>query len=198
MMPRATSVWALAVICTLSVPAQAGSSASNIPISTTRARLARHASQLQRADDLASWVGIRAEQAQRLLRDSRVNRDDARAICLDEILSQLHAIERQSLVTEAQIREAAAADSDRRIGAHMSRMQVLSERSRQLVAKAEACGKNISRRVRMPTGYSVKMFAPSLPEDEIVRITAPATPPQRWRPTPRRWAGAPRVDPSPH
>lgn len=189
MMAKTTSLWTLAAICTLSVSAQASSAARDLPQPTVRERLERHATQLQRARDLASWTGIRADTVQRLLRDSRLLRDDARATCLDEALSQLHAVERQAVAAEALIRDAALAGSDRRIGAQMARMQVLSERSRLGLAKAESCGREVSERVRMRTGYTVRVFAPSLPDDDLVQAPTPVTAPRR-RPAPRRWAGA--------
>ena len=82
-------------------------------------------------------------------------------------------------VEERRIRTALAKGHTHAAQARFSRLKIYQERSRLLYEEARVCASPISRRIRMETGYRVRIIKPALPPEKKtsrskVRI-------RRWR-----------------
>jgi hypothetical protein len=93
-----------------------------------------------RADDLVGWMALRSDAVHALLREARVRREESRAECLDAMLDQAHAAERQAGDINVELQRAAAEGDDQVMGNHMLRLRVLAERSRELLHQSRKCG----------------------------------------------------------
>jgi hypothetical protein len=159
-------------------PASSSARAAAVP---TPAEARRHPI-VRRAEDLVDLLSLRAAQVQLWLRDARSSQDPKRTRCLDKLLSQTHALERQGdherrSIEGLMLRGEAWATAPR-----LQRLAIFSQRSSDLLAEAGECGRQVSRHVRMPTGYQVRSSTPRLPDPERAE-----QPPRR--PKPRRVAG---------
>lgn len=116
---------------------------------------------VKRARAFTGWMAFRSDQVHRWLRKARSRRELARARCLDDKLTELHAIERLGRSDERAIEAAVRVNG--LTGHHMVRLVHLHDASQARLEDAGRCGKNISRRVPMPTTYHVRAFKPRLP-----------------------------------
>ncbi len=128
------------------------------------ARIRRQA--VAAADEAVAVMAVRGDHVQRWLGEARAKGQKRRAACLDDLLSQAHAVERLGRdelgwMQRAALREAAA----ELFAARVARVELYAERSQQLLAEAQACGGKVSRRQRAPTGYVVRKVEPRLPEE---------------------------------
>jgi hypothetical protein len=126
-------------------PASAGSADPDADPPKPPNPLARY---LEPARDLLSQVQMRSDQVQEWLRASRRSRYRERSSCLDDLLSQSHAVER-----EAEIAKLAAAKAVEQSDAHgvlreLVHMYVYDQRSRTLLEDAQWCG--VARRPTSP------------------------------------------------
>ena len=116
---------------------------------------ARNDSAVRRASEAVASLSLRADRVHVWLREARNRRQTARSRCLDPLLSQAHAVERQGAIELALLERA----QPNELGAHMQRIGNIVARSRQILAQANVCGKVVSRRVRAPTQYRVRLLA---------------------------------------
>jgi hypothetical protein len=117
------------------------------------------ASVVQRAKLAIDTMSLRSNRVHRQLRDARARKQTARTRCLDGMLSQIHAVERQARLQLGAL-HATASHLDR---GRLKRLRTLSTRSQQLVVEASRCGKPYSSRQRVKTSYTVRVLAPKLP-----------------------------------
>jgi hypothetical protein len=118
------------------------------------------------ADEAVAVMALRGDHVQRWLGEARAKGQKRRAACLDDMLSQVHAVERLARdelgwMTRAQIRGAEVELFPPRL----ARVAVYTQRSQGLLGEAQACGGKVSRRQRMPTGYEVRRVEPRLPDE---------------------------------
>lgn len=116
---------------------------------------------VKRARAFTGWMAFRSDRVHTWLRKARSRGDHRRARCLDDKLTELHAIERLGRSDERAIEAAVRVDG--LTGHHMVRLVHLHDVSQARLEEAGRCGKTISQRVRMPTSYHVRVFKPSLP-----------------------------------
>lgn len=131
----------------------------------------------ERADRALGTVEVRAIQVQRWLREARSHENAPRIRCLDRLLSQAHAVERQARVEERRVGRAAERGAREVVGRGLARLELFEKRSRFVVEEAYWCGKKRSRRVKVPTGYRVRVIKPKLPNVS----TAPSSKAAAWR-----------------
>ena len=103
---------------------------------------------LEPAHDLVGQVQMRSDQVQEWLRASRQARYRERSSCLDDLLSQSHAVER-----EAELAKLAASKAVDQSDAHgvlreLVHLYVYDQRSRTLLEDAQWCG--VARRPTSP------------------------------------------------
>lgn len=149
-MKRLSSIVALCVVLVLSGGLRAEPSGG-----ARENEHARSDSEVRRAREAVASLSIRADRVHLWLREARNRRQTARSRCLDPLLSEMHAIERQGALELAVLERA----EQNELGAHLQRIDNIVARSRQVVAKANVCGKVVSRRVRAPTQYRVRLLA---------------------------------------
>jgi hypothetical protein len=136
---------------------------------------------VQRATLLTTRMAIRSDRAQTWLAQARGKGKRARAACLDDKLSQLHALERLASEDARAIRVAAARGVT---AAHrLIRLETLHGTSKKLYARAARCGKPVSRRVRMRTTCHVKVHRPALPGEPAYPQRTQSQRPRRTRRT---------------
>jgi hypothetical protein len=117
-------------------------------------------------DQAAAWVSnmsIRSDQVRKLLMKARGNQQLTQVRCLDGLLSQAHAVERLGRRTQRSIELALARGLRQRAEAHGARLAVYESRSQGLLEEANHCVTPVSRRVRVPSGYTVRVIPPRLP-----------------------------------
>jgi hypothetical protein len=129
-----------------------------------------------RAAELAGAIELRSDHVRRWLLAARRDGDDKRSRCLDDMLSQLHASERAGRAEQRAISAAVHGDRDLDAHARVTRLTSAAEHSEGLLATASACGRAVSRRVRMPTQYTVKVIVPQLPPDATIPTLASELP----------------------
>ena len=118
---------------------------------------------VQRARAFTMWMAVRSDSVQQHLWEARFRRETERMQCLDRRLSQLHAIERSG--RSSQLAVEAAVRADGLTGSHMVRLVHLHDASRRHLRAAEQCGQSVSKRVRLPTRYTVRVVRePVLPD----------------------------------
>ena len=133
------ALWATCTVILLwALPVRATTPTSQLLLQQQRREV--HATQLQRSSDLTSWMSFRSNRIQRSLRNARNVSKTSAITCLDTLLSQSHAVEQQADKIDEKIHRAALEGRGQTIGTHMSRMQVLLDRSLLLSAKARRCG----------------------------------------------------------
>jgi hypothetical protein len=110
-------------------------------------------------------MSLRSDNVHRLLRKARATKHGVRSRCLDGMLSQIHATERQALLELS----ALEATRSRVVLTRLARLQTLSTRSKQLAIEASRCGKRYSKRQRVKSGYTVRVVAPRLPRTRAPR-----------------------------
>ena len=164
---------ALAVVTpALVVVAPARAADTQKPETQQRASEGARAESVRRAEGMATQGAIRSDRVHTWLRQARAQRKDARARCLDRMLSQVHAVERQ-LREEAAAIKARAARPEASLDQNEARMAILEARSRGLAADAYWCGRERSRRPKGPTTTKVKVTRPNLPDPpEVSRRSA--------------------------
>lgn len=117
----------------------------------------------ERADRALGTIEVRSIRVQRWLREARSHQDAARTRCLDRLLSQAHAVERQARVETKRVSHAAEHGVEAAVGRGLKRLELFEERSRVIADEAYWCGKKRSRRPKVPTGYRVRVIKPKLP-----------------------------------
>jgi hypothetical protein len=95
---------------------------------------------LDRARQITDRLRVRSDRVQRSLRDARRAQYGLQTSCLDDLLSQLHAAERDGMAATKAVRAAASKEDARTVDREVSRLMVLEERSRILVHTARSCG----------------------------------------------------------
>jgi hypothetical protein len=116
------------------------------------------------ADDAVGVMALRGDHVQQWLREARAKRYKRRAACLDDHLSQVHAVERLARAELGWLSRAVQRDvPDEALRARARRVELYAARSRDLLADAKACSGRLSRRQRVPTGYEVRLREPPLP-----------------------------------
>jgi hypothetical protein len=119
---------------------------------------------VKRARAFTTWMAVRSDRVQRWLWKARFEDKRTQRACLSRSLSQLHAIERMGRASRRAIEAAVRVNG--LTGYHMVRLVHLHDASQAQLEMADRCRRKISRRVRMPTQYSVRVLArPDLPED---------------------------------
>ncbi len=88
-----------------------------------------------------SQMALRSELIFKLLRDARQARDGRSAPCLDDALSQAHAVERNGEDEALAIERAAKIGDDHALQWRGQRLKVLAKHSEDLLAEAKHCGK---------------------------------------------------------
>ncbi len=117
---------------------------------------------LREAADTMHHMGMRSDHIRRQLMKARGSHDDKRARCLDDKLSQAHALERMAADEHARLRAALSGGHQAAADARSARLAAYADASRRVLQEARACS-GVSKRVRMPTTYRVRMIAPPLP-----------------------------------
>ncbi len=118
-------------------------------------------SAVKRARAFTGWMAFRSHQTHTMLRKARSKKRTRLAGCLNDKLTQLHAIERVGHRDRRAIE--AAVRIDGLTGHHMVHLVGLHDASQAVFVAASECGKKVSRRVRLPTAYRVRVFKPTLP-----------------------------------
>ena len=137
---------------------------------------------VRRATDMVDLLSLRADRVQLWLRDARGQQDRARSRCLDRVLSQSHALERQGDYERGAIATAVLRGEAWATAPRLQRLAVFFARSDTLLEAADDCGRQVSRTMPMPTRYQVRTTKPQLPDPE-------RPPQQSHRSTTRRVAG---------
>jgi hypothetical protein len=88
-----------------------------------------------------SQMALRSERIFKLLREARNEGDDKKAQCIDDVLSQAHALERRGEAEAEGIAQAAKSGDDDTVEWRSKRLRVLSNQSIDLVTHASRCGK---------------------------------------------------------
>lgn len=153
------SLWGAALLSTLllagdavaSSPGQEASERAPTPTAT------------ERADHAVGTIEVRSIRVQQWLREARAHQNAPRTRCLDRLLSQAHAVERQARVEERRVGFAEKRGAKEVVGLGLMRLSLLDERSRLVADEAYWCGKKRSRRPKVPTGYRVRVIKPKLP-----------------------------------
>jgi hypothetical protein len=156
---------ALVLWCGAAEAEGAASSPSKAAPSQTEAATTSGKSAIQTAKAQVSWMSLRSDHIFRWLRVARGQGDLRRSRCLDRKVSEAHAVERQGREELAAIRRAVKQGGEP-YGHHLARLQRFANRSNQLMAAAHRCGQQVSRRLRLPTTYRVKMLEPKLPPSQ--------------------------------
>jgi hypothetical protein len=127
---------------------------------------------VRRAADLVDLLSLRADRVQLWLRDARGQQDRGRSQCLDRLLSQSHALERQGDYEREAIENDVLRGEAWATAPRLQRLAVFFARSAELLDQANDCGRQVSRQVRMPTRYQVHMTRPQLPDPELTQPEA--------------------------
>ncbi len=130
--------------------------------SRTETRASRSQAALQTAKAQVSWMSLRSDHIFRWLRVARGHKDLPRSRCLDQKVSEAHAVERQGRQELAAIR-AAVRKGGEGYAHHLARLKRFAVRSNRLMTAAHRCGQKVSHRQRLPTTYRVRMVEPKLP-----------------------------------
>jgi hypothetical protein len=88
---------------------------------------------------------LRSDQIHEWLREARRARYGGRTACLDDSLSQSHALERQGDEALSRAERAAQADNARAVERELVRIQVLDGLSQSLLGSARNCGRAPTR-----------------------------------------------------
>jgi hypothetical protein len=131
-------------------------SGSDNPSTEDRSAKDRSAKVLRRARERAASLTLVSGRIQNWLRESRGKRQAARSRCLDPLLSQAHAGERQGQTELAALEQLPDGEARER---RILRLDYIVNRSRQILTEANACGKRVSKRTRVPTTYRVRLLA---------------------------------------
>lgn len=143
------------------------------------AEQARRHPLVRRAADAVYQTGMRSDHIRRQLMRARGSKDGKRARCLDDKLSQAHAVERLTAREQSAIMAALLGGRLSAAEARSARVEAYETRSKLILQQAHACS-GVSKRVRMPTTYRVRMIAPPLPPERPVttrpcrRLCAPS------------------------
>ena len=117
----------------------------------------------KRAADLAHDVRRRGDRIQHMLRDARSNKNGKRVRCLDDKLSQIHALERVAARESSAVRGALRKGIRNVVTWRMTRIHAVALRAAEVSDEARACGATIRRRATASSGYRVRMVRPNLP-----------------------------------
>jgi cell division septum initiation protein DivIVA len=155
---------ALLSTCLVLAGGDAIASPSTGATSTSARSQSTHVAAKQKAAEIAGQATLRSDRIHNWLREARAERRLIRARCVDRLLSQAHAVERQ-----AHLEERATRRSRAHVAMHLSRLVRMEERSRRIAEEAYWCGKKRSQRTRMPTTYQVRVDKPRLPTPTYAR-----------------------------
>jgi hypothetical protein len=118
---------------------------------------------LEPARDLVGQVQMRSDQVQEWLRAARRARYRERSSCLDDLLSQSHAVEREADVAKLAATKAVDQSDAHGVLRELVHLYVYDQRSRTLLEDAQWCG--VARRPtspRLPVGRFPRQGASSV------------------------------------
>ena len=115
---------------------------------------------LLRAEWLLVHVALRSDRIHKWLRRARQRSAFRRARCIDRILTQAHAVERQGQEARRQAQRAAKRGQRHEFAQPMARLWVCSQRSRALIRIAHACSANGGRPKHHPSTYRLRIIKP--------------------------------------
>lgn len=134
------------------------------------------AARARKARQVSDAIRLRSDQVHRWLRAARLSRQHQRGRCLDDLLSQAHAVERLADQSQRAMLGASRRHDGHRLRRESSRLRVYETRSQVLIRKAQACGKPAARAHRRGQNvHEVRTRRPRLPGDSARYPSSSAT-----------------------
>lgn len=136
------------------------------------------------ARQIADGLRLRSDRVHRWLRDSRRAKYLVRTDCLDDMLSQVHAVERLASQSQRAAHVAATREDGDGVNRELSRLVVYEQRSRALLQLAHMCGKEVRTLPLDSTVFEVRTQTPSLPPEPSAERPSSRTaysPGWRWQ-----------------